>query len=92
MLSRVRACLVRLGLYIKPLVYERPPHRAKKENYTVAFRQEAVRLVESGLSQREVTRRLDLNYTSLQAWLKRYGTAVYSQMRRKLFTLPRSTG
>ena len=37
---------------------ERPPRRAKNENYAIAFRQEAVRLVESGLSQREVIQRL----------------------------------
>jgi len=65
---------------------ERPPRRAKNENYAIAFRQEAVRLVESGLSQREVIQRLGINHASLQAWLKQYGTAVYSQMRRKLFT------
>ncbi len=65
---------------------ERPVRRAKNENYAIAFRQEAVRLVESGLSQREVIHRLGINHTSLQAWLKQYGTALYSQMRRKLFT------
>ena len=65
---------------------ERPPRRAKNENYAIAFRQEAVRLVESGLSQREVIQRLGINHASLQAWLRQYGTAVYSQMRRKLFT------
>ena len=65
---------------------ERAPRRAKNENYAIAFRQEAVRLVESGLSQREVIQRLGINHASLQAWLKQYGTAVYSQMRRKLFT------
>ena len=65
---------------------ERPPRRAKNENYAIAFRQEAVRLVESGLSQREVIQRLGINHASLQAWLKQYGTAVYSPMRRKLFT------
>ena len=65
---------------------ERPPRRAKNENYAIAFRQEVVRLVESGLSQREVIQRLGINHALLQAWLRQYGTAVYSQMRRKLFT------
>ena len=65
---------------------ERPPRRAKNENYAIAFRQEAVRLVESGLSQREVIQRLGINHASLQAWLRQHGTAVYSQIRRKLFT------
>ena len=61
---------------------ERAPRRAKNENYAIAFRKEAVRLVESDLSQREVIQRLGINHASLQAWLKQYGTAVYSQMRR----------
>ena len=46
---------------------ERPPRRAKNETYAIAFRQEAVRLVESGLSQREVIQRLGINHASLQA-------------------------
>ena len=65
---------------------ERPPRRAKNENYAIAFRQEAVRLVESGLSQRVVMQRLGISHATLLAWLRQYGTAVYSQMRRKLFT------
>jgi len=65
---------------------ERPLRRAKNEKYAIAFRQEAVRLVESGLSQREVIQRLGINHASPRAWLKQYGTALYSQMRRKLFT------
>ena len=67
---------------------ERPPRRAKNENYAIAFRQEAVRLVESGLSQRDVMQRLGISHATLLAWLRQYGTAVYSQMRRKLFTAP----
>lgn len=65
---------------------ERPPRRAKNENYATAFRLEAVRLVESGLSQRVVLQRLGISPATLRAWLRAYGTAVYSQMRRKLFT------
>jgi transposase-like protein len=65
---------------------ERPARRAKNESYAIAFRQEAVRLVESGLSQREVMQRLGVSHATLLAWLKQYGTAVYFQMRRKLFT------
>lgn len=65
---------------------ERPPRRAKNENYAIAFRQEAVKLVESGLSQRVVMQRLGISHATLLAWLRQYGTAVYSQMRRKLFT------
>lgn len=65
---------------------ERPLRRAKNENYAIAFRLEAVRLVESGLSQRVVLQRLGISSATLRAWLREYGTAVYSQMRRKLFT------
>lgn len=65
---------------------ERPPRRAKNENYAIAFRLEAVRLVESGLSQRVVLQQLGISPATLRAWLREYGTAVYSQMRRKLFT------
>ena len=48
---------------------ERPPRRAKNENYAIAFRQEAVRLVESGLSQREVIQRLGINHERLLVYL-----------------------
>ena len=65
---------------------ERPPRRAKNENYTIAFRQEAVKLVESGVAQRVVQRQLGISSAALQAWLQEYGTVVYSQMRRRIFT------
>ncbi|SFQ79711.1 transposase [Hymenobacter arizonensis] len=65
---------------------ERFPRQANNENHAIAFRKEAVRLVESGLSQRVVLQRLGISHATLRAWLRLYGTAVYSQMRRKLFT------
>ena len=65
---------------------ERPPRRAKNENYTIVFRQEAVELVESGGAQRVVQRQLGISAAALQAWLQEYGTVVYSQMRRRIFT------
>ena len=65
---------------------ERPLRRTKNENYPLAFRQEAVRQVESGLLQREVRERLGISTATMALWLKRYGTHVYHGMKRKLFT------
>ncbi|GAB3639138.1 hypothetical protein GCM10027422_47290 [Hymenobacter arcticus] len=65
---------------------EQPPRRARNENYAISFRQEAVRLVEAGVAQCHVRQQLGIGQTTLRVWLKQYGTAVYSQMRRKSFT------
>lgn len=66
---------------------EQVPRRGKNDHYAISVRQEAVRLVESGLSQQAVRQQFGVGHLTLLAWLKRYGTAVYAQMRRKQFTL-----
>lgn len=65
---------------------EQAPCRGKNDHYAISIRQEAVRLVESGLSQQAVRQQFGVGHMTLLAWLQRYGTAVYAQMRRKLFT------
>ena len=65
---------------------EQAPYRSKNAHYAIAVRQEAVRLVESGLSQQAVRQQFGVGHMTLLAWLQRYGTAVYAQMRRKQFT------
>ena len=67
-------------------VAEQAPRRGKNDHYAISVRQEAVRLVESGLSQQAVRQQFGVGHMTLLAWLQRYGTAVYAQMRRKLFT------
>lgn len=62
---------------------EQTPRRGKNDHYAVSVRQEAVQLVESGLSQRAVRQQLGVGRMTLLAWLQCYGTAVYAQMRRK---------
>ena len=68
------------------IVAEQALRRGKNDHYAIAVRQEAVRLVESGLSQQAVRQQFGVGHMTLLAWLKRYGTAVYAQMRRKQFT------
>ena len=65
---------------------EQAPGRSKNAHYAISVRQEAVRLVESGLSQQAVRQQFGVGHMTLLAWLQRYGTAVYAQMRRKQFT------
>lgn len=65
---------------------EQAPRRGKNDHYAISVRQEAVRLVESGLSQQAVRQQFGVGHLTLLAWLQRYGTAVYAQMRRKQFT------
>jgi transposase-like protein len=65
---------------------ELPARRARNKHYPIAFRQEAVRLVEAGEAQGVVADRLVIGRLTLRAWLRRYGTAVYQQMKRKVFT------
>lgn len=65
---------------------EQAPRRSKNAHYAISVRQEAVRLVESGLSQQAVRQQFGVGHMTLLAWLQRYGTAVYAQMRRKQFT------
>ena len=65
---------------------EQAPRRKKNDHYAISVRQEAFRLVESGLSQQAVRQQFGVGHMTLLAWLKRYGTAVYAQMRRKQFT------
>ena len=62
------------------------PGRSKNAHYAISVRKEAVRLVESGLSQQAVRQQFGVGHMTLLAWLQRYGTAVYAQMRRKQFT------
>ena len=63
-----------------------PARRARSKHDPIAFRQEAVRLVEAGEAQSVVADRLVIGRLTLRAWLRRYGTAVYQQMKRKVFT------
>ncbi len=49
---------------------ERPPCRAKNENYAIAFRQEAVRQVEAGHLQREVREQLGISPATMACWPK----------------------
>ena len=65
---------------------EQAPRRGKNDHYAISVRLEAVRLVESGLSQQAVRQQFGVGHMTLLAWLKRYGTAVYAQIRRKQFT------
>jgi len=67
-------------------VTEQAPRRGKNDHYAISFRQQAVRLVESGLSQQAFRQPLGVGPMTLLTWLRQYGTAVYAQMRRKLFT------
>ena len=67
-------------------INEQAPRRSKNAHYAIAVRQQAVRLVESGLSQQAVRQQFGVGHMTLLAWLQRYGTAVYAQMRRKQFT------
>ena len=60
---------------------ERPPCRAKNENYAIAFRQEAVRQVEASRLQREVRKQIGISPATMACWLKQYGTAIYSRMQ-----------
>jgi transposase len=60
--------------------------RSKNSHNAISVRQEEVRLVESGLSQQAVRQQFGVGHMTLLAWLQRYGTAVYAQMRRKQFT------
>ena len=65
---------------------EQASRRGKNDHYAIAVRLEAAQLVESGLSQQAVRRQYGVGHMTLLAWLKRYGTAVHAQMRRKQFT------
>ena len=65
---------------------EQAPGRSKNAHYAISVRKEAVRLVESGLLQQAVRQQFGVDHMTLLAWLQRYGTAVYAQMRRKQFT------
>ena len=65
---------------------EQAPGRSKNAHYVISVRKEAVRPVESGWSQQAVRQQFGVGHMTLLAWLQRYGTAVYAQMRRKQFT------
>ncbi|GAC1368112.1 MAG: hypothetical protein NVSMB30_03940 [Hymenobacter sp.] len=69
-------------------INEQAPRRSKNAHYAISVRQEAVRLVESGLSQQAVRQQFGVGHMTLLAWLQRYGSASYAQMRRKQFTAP----
>jgi transposase len=62
---------------------EQAPRKSKNDHYTISVRLEAVRLVEPGLSQQAVRQQYGVGYMTLLAWLKRYGGAVYVQMRQQ---------
>lgn len=42
--------------------------------------------MEAGRLQREMREQLGTNPATMACWLKQHGTAVYSRMRRQLFT------
>ena len=61
------------------------PRRAKQAHYSVSFRLEAVRRVEAGEMQRVLAVELGVVRITLIEWLRRYGTATYARMKRKMF-------
>ena len=63
-----------------------PPRRAKQAHYPISFRLEAVRRVEAGEIQRVLAAELGVARITLIEWLRRYGTAAYARMKRKMFT------
>lgn len=63
-----------------------PRHLGKNAHYPIAFRRQAVQLVESGVPQGDVVQQLGMSLSTLKGWLQQYGTVVYAHMRRKLFT------
>jgi len=63
-----------------------PRHLGKNAHYPIAFRRQAVQLVESGIPQADVVQQLGMSLSTLKGWLQQYGTVVYAHMRRKLFT------
>ena len=64
----------------------RPPRRAKQAHYPISFRLEAVRRVEASEIQRVLAAELGVARIILIEWLRRYGTAAYARMKRKMFT------
>lgn len=67
---------------IEPLV-----RRAKNAHYPIAFRQEAVRLVRTGLSLQAVTGQFGLGKTTLRKWVRRAEAAPTLLMRSPRLTL-----
>ena len=63
-----------------------PPRRAKQAHYPISFRLEAVRRVEAGEIQQVLAAELGVARITLIEWLRRYGTAAYARMKRKVFT------
>lgn len=57
--------------------------------YPLSFKLEAVRLVETGEQQRALSARLGLHPSSLIDWLRRYGTSVYQQSKKTVFSAAR---
>jgi len=72
---------------------EQAPGRSKNAHYAISVRKEAVRLVESGLSQQAVRQQFGVGHMTLLAWLQRYGTrrcAANSSPLPRSSTLPES--
>ena len=63
-----------------------PPRQTKQAHYPIAFRLEAVRRVEAGEVQRVVAAAMDIAPITLIKWLRRYGTAAYAMLKRKVYT------
>lgn len=63
-----------------------PPSGKKYRNYSLSFKQEAVRLVEAGETQRAVCVRLDLPADTLRRWLDRFGNPAYQQQKKHQFS------
>lgn len=57
--------------------------------YPLSFKLEAVRLVEAGEQQRALSARLGIHPSSLLDWLRRYGTSVYQQNKKPVFSAAR---
>ncbi|MBC7447638.1 MAG: transposase [Hymenobacteraceae bacterium] len=57
--------------------------------YPLSFKLEAVRLVEAGEQQRALSARLGIHPSSLIDWLRRYGTSVYQQNKKAVFSAAR---
>ena len=63
-----------------------PPRQTKQAHYPIAFRLEAVRRVEAGEVQRVVAAAMGIAPITLIEWLRRYGTAAYAMLKRKVYT------
>ena len=60
-----------------------------RRHYPLSFKLEAVRLVEAGEQQRALSARLGIHPSSLIDWLRRYGTSVYQQNKKAVFSAAR---